>query len=122
MQNLIYLTTQLQRHLEKLKQTFEQDNKPDKGVTFFQKVKKETEPIFHILDQWERESLDTLNRVDISLYPQQITSTKENMEALLLYSYYKDVRKRRYMEIYKSCHYIYATLLKEIQDAGQTDS
>jgi|SRR5690625_1064324 len=124
MDNLIICTEKLIIILDRLKQQFEKNfaanEQPGKGREFFQMVKKETEPVFDLLERWEKESLQVISLGKSTLHPQQITSTKENMEALLLHSYYLDVRKRRYMEMYKSCFYIFSQMLKEMHDERET--
>lgn len=113
MTNLIILTEKLINHLDILKHHFEQNERPVTDKDYFLFVKEETEPIFKTVEKWEEMALYGVKTQKCSLHPQQITSTKENMEALILHSYYIDVRKRRYMEMNKSCHYIFNQLLKE---------
>lgn len=112
MSDIIVKTDALMQAAEAAKERFVEGEKPAKERAFFMQVKEETDPIFNILDEWAALAM-TLSEVnDIALYPQQIEATKENMQSLLLHSYYKDTRKRRFMEIYKSCYYIFAQLLK----------
>src|SRR5699024_5467966 len=119
MDNLINTTKNLISILNKLKQKFEQNIQPGEGRDFFELVKQETIPVFQLLEQWEKQALDYISYTKVvNLHAQQIASTKEKMEALLLPSYYLNVRKRRYMEIYKSCFYIVSQLLKEIDNEG----
>ena len=77
-------------------------------------MKQEVDPVLDLLDEWEQGSLKLIDNGATSLHPQQIDSTRENMRTLLLHSYYKDVRKRRFMEMYKSCYYIFKQLKKEL--------
>src|SRR5690625_1001661 len=116
MDNLQILTEQLLNHLSVLKEKFENNEPPSSNRSFFLFVKEETTSVFQLLEKWEKITLETIQNQNSSLHPQQITSTKENMEALLLHSYYIDVRKRRYMEMNKSCRYIFNQLIKELED------
>lgn len=106
-------TEQLMHQLNELKNTYEEGKEPAKDRAFFLYVKQETEPIFHLLDEWEALAIDLINKQQISIHEQQIHATKDNMKRLMMHSYYADVRKRRYMDIYKSCKYIFNQLLKE---------
>ncbi|MEI3604765.1 DUF1798 family protein [Pseudogracilibacillus sp. SE30717A] len=115
MEHLQILTKQLNNYLDKLLTEFEQGKKPSDDKTFFTFVKQETEPYFLALEEWEKIALIFIKNKSNLLHPQQINSTKENMEALMLHSYYKDVRKRRYMEMNKSCRYIFHQLIKEFE-------
>jgi len=115
MTNLITITKALSNYLDTLKRMFEQSEKPKADKEFFQFVKKETVPYFDLLEKWEFQALQAIRERKSTLHSQQITSTKENMETLILHSYYIDVRKRNYMEINKSCHYIFNQVIKESQ-------
>ncbi|MFC2948340.1 DUF1798 family protein [Virgibacillus sediminis] len=111
-------TRQLKQHLDRLKARFETEQPPDnkKDKDFFFKVKEETTPIYSILEEWEEKSLDLVKNRKADVHPHQVTSTRENMELLLLHSYYIDVRRKRYMELYKSIHYVFDQLLRELAD------
>jgi len=83
---------------------------------FFTYVKNNSKEIFAILDEWVN-LLSELNEQGNSVINQAIIeSTKDNMNALIMHSYYKDVRRRRYMEINRSCIYTYQSVLKELTD------
>lgn len=116
MTNLVTITKELSNYLDTLKRMFEQNEKPKADKDFFQFVKGETVPYFDLLEKWEQLALLAIQKQKSILQPQQITSTKENMEALILHSYYVDIRKRQYMEINKSCHYIFNQLIKEFEE------
>lgn len=107
------ITEQLIHVLDNLKAKFDEGKKTPKDDTYFFYVKKETDPIFDLLDEWEKTAIELIKQNKLLLHEQQIVATKDNMKALLLHSYYFDVRKRRYMEIYKSIHYIFKQMVKE---------
>lgn len=115
--SLKFQTEQLKQHLEVLKDRFE-DNKPPASMSdkhFFLKMKEETSPIYNLLEQWEEDTLQLVKNREINVHPHQVASTRENMELLLLHSYYVDARRKRYMELNHSCHYIFDQLLREIK-------
>lgn len=116
MQHLHELTNKLIFELEHLKEIFYQPNDPevDKHV-FFHFVKEQTTPVFNLLKKWEDKALAFVKEEDGRVHPKQIIATKENMELLLLHSYYKDIRKRRFMEYYSSCIYVFNQLKEEIK-------
>ncbi|NBJ71475.1 MULTISPECIES: DUF1798 family protein [Clostridia] len=109
-------TNILKEHLDHLKQKFEQNDPPEnrKDRALFQKVKEKTTPIYQLLEKWEEESLQLIRERKVNVHPHQIVSTKENMELLLMHSYYIDVRRKRYMELNHSVQYIFDQLLREL--------
>jgi len=114
MQTLHKQTNLLISELNYIKDIFENDELVKENRDYFSYVKQETTPIFDLLESWENKSINYLKEGHkSSIHPKQIVATKENMELLLLHSYYKDLRKRRYMEYYRSCLYVFNQLLKE---------
>jgi len=109
-------TTLLKEHLARLKNKFEENAPPEntKDRDFFLKVKEETLPVYDLLEEWEAAALDTVKTRKASIHPQQITSTKENMELLLMHSYYIDTRRKRYIELHNSILYVLDLLLEEL--------
>lgn len=89
---------------------------PENTSEFFDFVKSETEPIFVLVKEWER-LLAEESAQDRMIIPENIIlSTKDNMTALIMHSFYKDVRRRRYMEIKRSCLYTFQSVLKELDN------
>ncbi|PAV29462.1 hypothetical protein CIL05_11390 [Virgibacillus profundi] len=109
-------TKQLKQHLNNLKEIYESNNPPKdrKDKQFFRMVKEETSPIYQLLGLWEEAVLEVVKERKVNLHPQQVTSTRENMELLLMHSYYIDVKRKRYMELNNSIHYIFDQLLREL--------
>lgn len=115
MENMMMYTTLLLEEIEQCHDRFLTGERPERERDFFLFVKEETNPVFDTLDNWINESSKLVEQRKIKvLHQQQIDATKENMESLILHSYYKDTRKRRFMEIYKSCYYIFAQVQKEL--------
>lgn len=107
-------TEQLLQYLDACHKRFLKGKKPERDRSFFEMVKKETNPIFALLNEWEKNVLGLIDQSLTTLYPQQIHATTENMQAVIIQSYYKDIRKRRFIESYKSCYYIFRQLVKEL--------
>lgn len=115
MEEITVITKQLIDHLENLKEVFFKEE-ADTGVKIpFEIIKEETMPVFLLLEAWEQQTALLVKARKVNLHPHQVQSTTENMEMLLMHSYFKDVRKRKYMETYKSSLYIFNQLLGEIQ-------
>lgn len=111
------LTTSLIEYVGQLEQTFQKEtNVSYDSREMFEHVRRETEPIFETLETWETLTLDSIKRGDLSSSTQMIESTVDNMRQFIMHSYYKDVRKRRYMEMKRSLLYVFHLLLKEIGD------
>lgn len=109
-------TEQLLHNLNDLKNQYETSTAPEnkKDKAYFEYVKTETVPIYERLDEWEKAALQMTKERKINVHPQQIASTKENMELLLMHSFYMDVRRKRYMELYKSIKYIFDQIMEEL--------
>lgn len=109
-------TVELKRHLNRLKDKYENNEPPEnkKDRQFFLKVKEESTPIYELLAKWEEDSLEIVKERKINAHPQQITSTRENMELLLMHSFYIDVKRKRFMELNNSIAYIFDQLIREL--------
>lgn len=114
---VIKQTEQLLKDLHRLRDRFETETPPKnlKDRDFFQKVKQETSPIYERIAVWEESALKAVKAREASVHPHQVNSTRENMELLLMHSYYKDARRKRYMELYKSIKYIFEQLLNDLK-------
>lgn len=108
-------TKELRKHLLQLKERFENTEPPEnrRDRDFFQMVKDETTPIYQLLEAWEENTLHIVKQRKVNVHPQQVTSTRENMELLLMHSYFFDARRKRYMELYNSILYILDQLIRE---------
>lgn len=115
MQNFKDITKRLIQALPELEETYRNDVKVERSKEFFNDVKEQTMEYFSLLDAWEESAYKLVREGRIDIFPQQIDATKENMQALMMHSYYKDVRKRKYMEIKQACHYIFMQSL-EVKD------
>ncbi|WP_067725518.1 YppE family protein [Oceanobacillus damuensis] len=109
-------TELLKEHLASLKEIFEKNSPPEstKDRDFFLMVKKDTDPIYQLLEEWEETALSVVKERKANVHPQQITSTRENMELVLMHSYYVDTRRKRYMELHNSILYVFDLLLEDI--------
>lgn len=116
--NLMQETEQLKEHLKRLKNIYEENNPPEskKDKQFFLMVKERIEPVYELLEKWEEKALKAVKERKVNLHPQQVTSTRENMELLLLNSYYVDVKRKRYMELNHSVLFIFDQLLYELDE------
>lgn len=116
MKKLANQTRTLKQELDRLKDYYinhdAPENKSDKD--YFLMVKNETTPIYQALEEWEEEALSVVKQRKADVHPQQIVSTKENMELLLMHSYYIDIMRKRYMELNHSVHYVFDQLLNDI--------
>ncbi|WP_068672034.1 DUF1798 family protein [Oceanobacillus sp. Castelsardo] len=115
--DLIKNTELLLNHLKHLQELFEEGKPPEniRDKAFFLQVKEEVTPIYNLVEEWEEQALRAVKNREVNIHPQQINSTKENMDLLIMHSYYKDIRKRRYMEYYKSIRYIFEQIIHELQ-------
>lgn len=108
-------TEKLQAYLYKLKEIYEQSEKPDhNNKVFFEKVRSEILPYYDLLDEWDEQTKELIKQGEVKLHPQQVDATSKSLRALALHSYYIDIRKKRYMNIKKSIDYVFQLLLKEL--------
>lgn len=110
-------TIQLKTYIDELKERFLK-NEPPKSMddkTFFLQMKEETAPIYDVLEYWEKETLSLIKNRQANVHPHQIVSTRENIELLILHSYYVDTRKKRYMELNHSSLFILDQLLRDLE-------
>lgn len=113
-------TEQLLTELKHLKLRYESSSKPkDKNdKAFFNFVKEKTMPIYDLLENWERQAMHATQHRTINVHVKQIISTKENMELILLHSYYVDARRKPYMELNQACFYVFNQVLNDIKKGG----
>ncbi|WP_245837227.1 DUF1798 family protein [Virgibacillus phasianinus] len=109
-------TIELKKQLQVLKENYEKNNPPEnkKDKQFFMDVKRKTEPVYAMLETWESDVLAIVKQRKVNVHPHQVTSTRENMELLLMHSYYIDVKRKRYMELNHSVLYIFDQLLSDL--------
>lgn len=114
---LVEYTIQLKKDLAGLRELFENNTPPEdrRDKEYFEMVKVKTLPIYELLEKWEELALKVVKEDKISVHPNQISSTRENMELVLMHSYYVDVRRRRYMELHQSILYVFDQLLRAIK-------
>lgn len=114
--NLETQTRQLKQELHYLKGRYEENVPPEdrRDKKFFQMVKEYATPIHTTLEEWEESTLEIVKAREVNIHPQQVTSTRENMELLLMHSFYIDVKRKRYMELNHSAHYVFDQLLNDL--------
>ncbi|WP_017472165.1 DUF1798 family protein [Amphibacillus jilinensis] len=105
---LFNLTDKVQQARLQLKQRYLTNDKPDnkKDRDFFNMVKNETEPLFELIGKWEELALKAVKDREIAVHPQQVQSTRENFELIILHSYYIDIKQKRYMELHQAIDYV----------------
>lgn len=115
--NVKEITIKLKLDLEKLKYRFQNSEPPEdrKDRDYFQRVKEETTPVYQFIAEWEEKALIVVKERKANVHPNQVVSTRENMELLLMHSYYMDTRKKRYMELYRSILYVFDLLLDDLE-------
>ncbi|MFG6118417.1 MULTISPECIES: DUF1798 family protein [Thalassobacillus] len=115
MKDLVELTEQVKDMIEELRIKYEKETEPvDKNDhDFFQKVKTETKSMFQLNDKWLAAAEDFVKDKHVNVHPNQVKSTHENVELLILHSYYIDVKKKRYKELNRSVHYVMDMLLED---------
>lgn len=111
------LTNSLIEYTDYLQSLFSEENREvNHSETFFNFVKTDSDNIFATLKKWQQAVKNGIAIGELSTPVQVIDSTVDNMSTLIMHSYYKDVRRRRYIEIKKSCMYVFHLILKELDN------
>lgn len=115
MEDIFQLTKKIKHTIDQLSDVFFREGEPPSmnDKTFFLQMKEETASMYELLKQWEEQALQEVKLRNIDVHPHQVHATAENIELLILHSYYKDIRKRRYMEYHNSSHYVCNQVLSE---------
>ncbi len=113
---LFELTLELEKTLDELKEYYLTHERPEnkRDMAFFEYVKERTNPIFIKIDLWFELASKFVQNREVNVHPSQIQSTEENYKLILLHSYYVDVRKKRYMELFQSISYVFDLVKKDI--------
>ncbi|CQR46656.1 hypothetical protein BN1058_00928 [Paraliobacillus sp. PM-2] len=111
------LTIELKETLNQLKDNYFHQDKPEnkRDLTFFTYVKEATGPVFQLVEQWEVHTAEEVKKRTLRIHPQQVVSTRENVELLLMHSYYIDVKENRYMNLYNSVMYVLDIILDDLK-------
>ncbi len=111
MEEFIAFTKDLKENLlENLLHQYSEGRKFNrKDYDDFAIVKKETYPLFEQIEKWETDAHALVHKLPI--FPNQITNTKDNLEIMILHSYFHDVRRKRFMELYHSVLYNFDLVL-----------
>ncbi|SFL85712.1 protein of unknown function [Gracilibacillus orientalis] len=115
---LLTYIEELEKELLRLKEYYLAHERPEnkRDPEFFAFVKENTEPIFEKVDHWNEEALNFVKNRNVKVHPQQVESTEENIKLLLLHSYYVDVKRKRYMELYQSVLYVFDSLKNDFHN------
>ncbi|ARI77287.1 YppE family protein [Halobacillus mangrovi] len=113
----------LKQHTEELKQLIDQRHIQfvetegpidKKDHSFFDKVKKETKPMFNLNNTWRDEAETFVKNRKAKVHPNQVKSTHENIEMIILHSYYLDIHRKRFKELFQSAHYVLDMILDDL--------
>ncbi|ELK45298.1 YppE family protein [Halobacillus sp. ACCC02827] len=109
-------TEEMKEMIDQLHQKFLNTEGPvdRRSHEFFQMVKKETAPLFDLTSNWMAAAEAFVKNRNSSVHPNQVKSTHENVEMIILHSYYLDVERKRYKELYQSSHYVLDMLLSDM--------
>ncbi|MFG6148729.1 DUF1798 family protein [Halobacillus sp. B23F22_1] len=111
------LTNKIKELIDQRHETFLRSEGPidKKDHAFFNKVKEETKPMFELTQDWLKEAELFVKNRGVSVHPNQVKSTHENIEMLILHSYYLDVDKKRFKELHQSSHYVLDMVLTDLE-------
>lgn len=116
MEQLQKQTNELLHQLDYFKTVFAEEKLLIGDQDDFARVKKETLPTLQLLERWSDHTLQLIKQRKLNIHPQQIDATQENYEMFLMHSYFKDIRRRKYIETYRSCVYVFNLIIGELED------
>ena len=122
--NLIKSSLHLLKFLTECKHRFESfQKKPDKTEAYFyEQVKPTFELIKEKANDWEQLALEWIKKEKPKyIHPSQIESAMENIEQVVLQSFYKDINKQRFHNLEHSVEYLINTIVDEIEKKGASD-
>lgn len=90
-----------------------------KNYDDFYQMKEETKPIFDKIDVWGELANKHVHQLPI--FPNQIKNTVDNLEIMVLHSYFHDVRKKRFMELHQSVLYNLDLILNNNKNRRMTN-
>ncbi|MFP7253106.1 DUF1798 family protein [Terribacillus goriensis] len=107
---------QLSDLMARLKERFLTHEPPSEkhDKAFFEMVKKETEPMYLLLRKWHQAAEEFVQQREVSVHPQQVQSTEENVHLIILHSYYIDIKSERYMDYHQSIGYVIQLLDEDL--------
>lgn len=81
----------------------------------FKHIQKEVTPHFFLFEEWEKAILHDIRSHALPLHPSLIQSTRENMELIIMHSFYHDTTDARFNELVKSVDVVFDMVLREYQ-------
>lgn len=122
--NLIKSSQHLLELLQESKQRFESfQEKPEKTESYFyDQVKPNFEMMKDKLNVWEQLALEWIQKKKPKyIHPSQIESAMENVEQVVLQSFYKDINKQRFTNLHHSVEYLLNNIMDEIEEKGASN-
>jgi len=114
---LLISSQQLLQHLEECKKRFEQLNeKPEKTEEYFyDDVKPYFELVMNKANEWKPLAVKWVSEYKPKyIHLTQIDSAMENIEQVVLQSFYKDVNKQRFHNLHHSVEYILNGMIEQM--------
>jgi len=122
--NLIKSSQHLLELLQESKQRFESfQEKPEKTEAYFyDQVKPNFEMMKDKSNVWEQLALEWIKEKKPKyIHPSQIESAMENVEQVVLQSFYKDINKQRFNNLHHSVEYLLNNIMDEIEEKGASN-
>lgn len=115
--DLLNMTLTLREQVDTLLEKYKEGSPPEdlRDRAFFQQVKEETTPAYDMAQKWTEQAIEFVKQHETKVHFQQILSTKDNLELLLMHSYYIDVKLKRYMELNYSVRYVFDLLTDDLK-------
>lgn len=81
----------------------------------FKHIQKEVTPHFFLLEEWEKTILSDIRARALPIHPSLIQSTRENMELIIMHSFYHDTTDARFNELVKSVDVVFDMVIRVYQ-------
>lgn len=122
--NLIKSSQHLLELLQESKERFKSfQEKPEKSEAYFyNQVKPNFEMMKDKSNVWEQLALEWIKKEKPKyIHPSQIESAVENVEQVILQSFYKDINKQRFNNLHHSVEYLLNNIMNEIEEKGASN-
>ncbi len=105
--SVIVLSKRILDYLDKIENYFEEAQASKQEPDFFETVKPFADEVFKVLQQWEKETTEWIQKDRPKyIHVQQIDSTVENFNMVSVQCFYPDTREKRFKGMIQSISYV----------------
>ncbi|MEC2075875.1 DUF1798 family protein [Metabacillus fastidiosus] len=120
-ERIVYYSKQLLLYNDECLNRFMNGMKKE-DVLFFEQVKPEFEAITEVARKWKEEAINWVKEKKPKyIHELQIDSTIQNIEQIILQSFYKDTNKQRFTNLHHSVQYVLDSIISETEKSNKVN-